>query len=376
MNKSLAIVATHPIQYYAPIYRELAKTPGLELKVFYGKIPSAEEQGVQFNKAFNWDVDLLSGYSYSVGEEGSQELLKGMHDGKWMAVLAHGWFDPYSKRFVSEAFRNRVPVMVRGDSHLQTQRPLWKKILKYPVYRALLPKMAACLAVGTWSEDYYAYYGVPRAKIIRSSHCVDNEWFKKRAEELKPQRQALRKNWNIQDDSFVFLFAGRMSPMKRIPDFLAAFQGLQLKHRKVHALLVGDGPDFDRIKAVGAQFSNVTFTGFLNQTEIVKAYAASDVLVLPSNAEETWGLVVNEALCFDLKCVVSDQVGCSVDIILPGNNGLVYPCGDVEKLKGVMDEILEMGPDTPERAAQRKKILDRHACRSAVEGILTGLAKC
>ena len=40
----------------------------------------------------------------------------------------------------------------------------------------------------------------------------------------------------------------------------------------------------------------VHFTGFLNQSQMVDAYVASDCLVLPSDGRETWGLVVNEAM--------------------------------------------------------------------------------
>ncbi len=65
MSFRLAIVISHPIQYYAPIYRELAKLPGLELKVFF-----ACDWGVQpsldpgFGQTFAWDVPLLEGYAH------------------------------------------------------------------------------------------------------------------------------------------------------------------------------------------------------------------------------------------------------------------------------------------------------------------------
>jgi glycosyltransferase involved in cell wall biosynthesis len=60
-----------------------------------------------------------------------------------------------------------------------------------------------------------------------------------------------------------------------------------------------------------------TFAGFLNQTEISKAYVAADCLVLPSDSGETWGLVVNEALASGLPCIVSEQCGCTEDLIGP-----------------------------------------------------------
>ncbi len=62
----LAVVTTHPIQYYAPLFRLLAKEPGIELKVFYTW--SQSQQGakydIDFGKMIEWDIPLLDGYSY------------------------------------------------------------------------------------------------------------------------------------------------------------------------------------------------------------------------------------------------------------------------------------------------------------------------
>ena len=75
-----------------------------------------------------------------------------------------------------------------------------------------------------------------------------------------------------------------------------------------------------------------TFAGFLNQTQIADAYAAADVLVLPSDYGETWGLVVNEAMASGLPAIVSDAVGCAPDLVLPGRTGLRHPLGDTAAL--------------------------------------------
>jgi glycosyltransferase involved in cell wall biosynthesis len=80
-------------------------------------------------------------------------------------------------------------------------------------------------------------------------------------------------------------------------------------------------------------FPNASFAGFLNQTEISKAYVAADVLVLPSDYSETWGLVVNEAMASGLRCIVSDHCGCAWNLS-DMNGNQTYPCGDVSALSG------------------------------------------
>ena len=70
---------------------------------------------------------------------------------------------------------------------------------------------------------------------------------------------------------------------------------------------------------------DVVFAGFMNQSEISRAYAAADIFALVSGWHETWGLVVNEAMNFDLPVVVSDKVGCAADLVHHAENGYVFP---------------------------------------------------
>src|SRR5579862_6856120 len=58
----LGILTSHPIQYYTPWFRALAKR--MDLEVFYAHRPGPVQQGEGFGKSFDWDVDLLSGYTY------------------------------------------------------------------------------------------------------------------------------------------------------------------------------------------------------------------------------------------------------------------------------------------------------------------------
>jgi glycosyltransferase involved in cell wall biosynthesis len=83
----------------------------------------------------------------------------------------------------------------------------------------------------------------------------------------------------------------------------------------------------------------VRFLGFLNQSKIPGAYAASDVLVLPSEYE-TFGMVVSEAMACGLPAIVSDHVGARFDLIDGHGTGIVYPAGNVDSLAGVLHEIL------------------------------------
>ena len=69
-----------------------------------------------------------------------------------------------------------------------------------------------------------------------------------------------------------------------------------------------------------------------NQTEMPSAYAAADILVLPSDRRETWGMVVNEAMASGLPAVVAEAVGCVPDLVRCGVTGFSYAARDIGAL--------------------------------------------
>lgn len=80
------------------------------------------------------------------------------------------------------------------------------------------------------------------------------------------------------------------------------------------------------------------------RSEIGRAYAAADALVLPSDAKETWGLVVNEAMASGLPCVVSAACGCADDLLLPFRPDLCFPTGNIEALVQSLTSVMKDPP--------------------------------
>jgi glycosyltransferase involved in cell wall biosynthesis len=106
-------------------------------------------------------------------------------------------------------------------------------------------------------------------------------------------------------------------------------------------MFVGDGESRAEMEAWVAKegVRGVHFAGFRNQSELPEVLTAADVFVLPSKLE-TWGLVVNEAMCFALPVVVTDKVGAGGDLVRHGVNGFVYPVGDVDALAAHLRQLL------------------------------------
>ena len=134
-------------------------------------------------------------------------------------------------------------------------------------------------------------------------------------------------------------------------------------------LMVGDG----ELRADCEAFARehclpVTFAGFLNQCEMPGAYAAADCLVLPSDHGETWGLVVNEAMACGLPAIVSDRVGCHPDLVIEGQTGHVFPCGDAAALA----QVMRQSAADPERLATMGRSAQEHVQRYSISGLVGG----
>ncbi|MCH9014179.1 MAG: glycosyltransferase family 4 protein [Gemmatimonadetes bacterium] len=117
----------------------------------------------------------------------------------------------------------------------------------------------------------------------------------------------------------------------------------------------------------------VYFFGFRNRLELPKFYAASDIFVLPS-LRETWGMVVNEALCFGLPVIVSDQVGSAEDLVRHGYNGLIFPNGNVEALASSIKSLMELSEEDKILMGRRsKELIKGWSQRDLAESLATYL---
>jgi glycosyltransferase involved in cell wall biosynthesis len=372
----LAVLTSHSIQYYAPLFRELAKVVDLHV-LFAHRATPAEQAKAGFGTPFAWDVDLTSGYAHSYLENvarrpGTDRFLGcdtpdiGCHlrAGRFQVLLVLGWHLKSYLQGVLAAKRLGIPVMVRGDSHLLTPRSPFKKALKALAYPTLLRFFDAALYVGQRSRAYYTHYGYPPDRLFFSPHCVDTPWFSARA--TVEERQRLRDQYGVAPETLLVLFAGKLVPFKRPADVVAAVARCRARGLKAEILVAGSGELETDLKATAAAARvPLHLLGFRNQTEMPAAYAAADCLVLPSDGRETWGLVANEALACGRPIVVSDACGCAPDLAKDGHVGRTFPTGHAEALADAIGTLAASPPSSSAIAA----LSQTYGIEAAVNGI-------
>lgn len=351
--KKLAIVITHPIQYYVPVFRLLAKK--CLLKVFYtwgeGGVEKKYDPG--FGKEIEWDLPLLDGYDYKLLNNISTE--PGSHHGKGIinpdiineiekfspdSILVYGYI--YHSHFkVMRHFKGKIPIWFRGDSTLLDEVSPIKKKIKKVYLNWVYKKIDLAFYVGTNNRSYFKTYGLASNQLVFAPHAIDNERF---SEDRSSEALELRHDLGIAPSETLILFAGKLEGKKNPEFLLDSF--LKLKEEKdfsnsqnIHLLFVGNGILEQKLKSKSMPHNDkIHFMDFQNQLRMPVIYQASDIFCLPSKGPgETWGLAVNEAMASGKTIIVSNKVGCAIDLVQ--DNGFIFQHNDfqdfIEKLKGL-----------------------------------------
>jgi glycosyltransferase involved in cell wall biosynthesis len=391
MANRLAVVLSHPIQYYSPWFRWIRSRTQVEFRVFYlWDFGLARRHDPHFGTSFEWDVDLLSGCESefvpnSAKRPGAEHFLgfnnpditKRLSDWRPQAVLLFGYKWATHLRVIAWATTHRIPLMFRGDSHL-----LGRNVPPFRVrvaLRMLYSRFASFLCVGAANRQYFEAFGVPSRKIFFAPHSVDATLFDGGDGAHHEAARQLRAKLGIRADTTVVLFAGKLVAAKQPRELLEAFQRLNIDNSAL--VFVGDGAEKEKIQIIASEYvgnAKVYFLPFANQTEMPSRYLLADLFVLPSRGlYETWGLAVNEAMHMGIPCMVSNLVGCQRDLVTHGTTGWVFDPVKEDSLAAVLSEAIgDLRSDSRRLAIVDavKARISGYTFEKTTEGLLAALA--
>ncbi|OHE89378.1 MAG: hypothetical protein A3G75_02405 [Verrucomicrobia bacterium RIFCSPLOWO2_12_FULL_64_8] len=384
----LAIVLSHPTQYYGPWFRWLRAHTGLEFRVYYlWDFGITRRKDREFGTSFAWDIDLLGGYDSEFVPNISMapgtarfrglrnpELIPRLTAWRPQAVLLFGYrYEPHL-RTIAWCRRQRIPLIFRGDSHL-LGRPRLSSIKRLAL-RALYRRFAAVTYVGAANRAYFEAFGVPAERLFFAPHAVDHERFDPRRPEIQNAARQLRASLNLAPGRPVILFSGKLVPRKQPGALVEAF--LSLTRGAATLLLAGEGMAKASLEVRAAQVpdADVRFLPFANQSEMPARYLLADVFALPSHGHsETWGLAVNEAMHMGVPCLVSDVVGCQRDLVTDGETGWVFRVGDQAHLAAKLREALAaLETETDRFKARVAQRIAGYTYERATAGLLQAVA--
>lgn len=388
----LAIVVSHPIQYYANFYRRLALESSICLRVFFcSDIGVRPYHDRDMGVTISWASDLLSGYDHVFLQEAScihntsffsinnRSVGTALRSFSPDVVVVHGYAQITMLRVMLWCRASGVPTMMISDSELLHDRPWYLRLAKRVILPLVFARHSAFLNVGSRTDEYLSHYGVPERKMFRSPYPIDEPSLRPVAYCRKNSRTEGRRKFCLSGDALVFLFVGKLIYRKRPADIISAFAMLarSLSHKfNVVAMFAGNGEMRSELEEQARLMAlHCLFLGFVNVDNLSELYSAADVLVHPAE-EEAYGIVLTEAAFMGLPLIASDRVGAvgPTNTARDGENAIVYPCGNIEALAAAMRRLAEDSELRRRMGEASLRISGELGIRRSVRGVLEALS--
>jgi len=219
----------------------------------------------------------------------------------------------------------------------ETENPV-----KFLLKKLVVKHASTIFGNGTVAKLYFSKkFGYNPDKIFSQYLTVDIKKIMDLGRQKEFLRKNIRKKFNIHNDKKVIIYSGRLIKGKNVDLIIKAISVLKNKQEYV-LLILGDGEEKQNLINLANTLNvHLRITGFISeQEELFKYYYAGDVLILPSY-NESWGLVVNEAMAAGLPVIVSDECGSSLDLVRNGENGFVIHAGSFEDIAKAIEKVFE-----------------------------------
>lgn len=366
--KKLAIVITHPIQYYAPWFKLLASRGHVQLKVFYTWSQAAETvKDRTFGREIKWDIPLLDGYDYEFIENVSKkpgshhffgidcpELIDTLKVYAPNAILFFGWnFKSHLKAM--RHFKGKVPVWFRGDSTLLDEHGGYKTKLRRLVLKKVYSYVDRAFYVGQANKAYFLAHGLKEKQLILAPHAVNNAHFYDTAQNYDQQAEQWKKELGLKNDIITVVFAGKFETKKQ-PELLveAVIEANKRRAVTIALILIGNGPLEEQLNLKVEPYDFITMLPFQNQSRMPLVYRMASIFCLPSKGPgETWGLAINEAMASSRPVIVTDKVGGEQDLLIDGHNGYRF---DHSNRNALVDILVGLDKDNLNVMGQNARV--------------------
>jgi len=337
----IGVITPTPTPYRDPFWNEVARQPDVELDVYYCSA-GTKDRPWDVSWSLDFRAEVLPGRNLAAwrGMDGycfwNPGLRRRLRDGRYDALIFGGYNHVTMLSGIRYAIRHRIPYFLMNEVYLAQPRRWWRRVIKGMPLRYIVRNATGFFPTGTLAAEYLEHYGASARDMCPCPNVPDVDAYWRLALELSRERSALRAEAGLGEEPVV-LFVGRLIPLKQVDTLLRAFSSV-VKGRPARLVVLGDGPIRPELESLAAALGiaeQVCFRGFLAPEELPKWYAMSDLFVLPSS-DETWSVVVLEALASGLPVVVTKLVGCYADVVVNPAVGTVVPPCDATALAAAM----------------------------------------
>ncbi|MCE5198289.1 MAG: glycosyltransferase family 4 protein [Armatimonadota bacterium] len=331
---SILIVNSIPSHHIVPVAEALYRLLGDNLRVVFNE-PVDDER-----KAMGWN-DNWRDYPWIIrtweSEHANAEFHRLVDESD--ALVCSEYYTYGNPEWIRRRLANSQLCFTYCERHWKPSRKLWTlkptltdrpRIIRLPIhYYRLLKHMRIAqsmnadkchmLAMGAYAAWDEARIGMFHNRMWTWGYFVEDSTSKR----------------SEPGDIATILWAGRMLDWKCVDTLLYALAEVKERGLRFRAKIVGDGPERDYLVKLQNDLhlsSEVEILPFMKSGEIRLLMAQTDIYVLPSNYEEGWGAVINEAMTEGCAVIACDGAGAAPVLINHGDNGFRFPVCSVKDL--------------------------------------------
>ena len=313
-------------------------------------------------------VGFELGIPYNVPKPKSYEVfLKHLKDCDIVHVHGHPYLSSFTAVKVAKKFSK--PIVLTQHNTFIEYGGFWdiaEKLNDFFVGRSILKAPDKIIVVSKATLNYVLSLGADPRKIEVLYNGVDLDRFKT----AKMPKGDARKSLRIPEDHFVILTVRRLVYKNGIDSLLESAKIAVEKNPRLLFLVIGNGPDFEKVNAKIREFrleKNFRLLGFVPDSYLLRYYNASDVFVLPSKSGEGMPLVLLEAMACGLPTVATNVGG--VPEIINEKCGKIVPPNDAQSLAEALVDLSHKNL-SHHRERIRKIAEERHDWNRNVERLI------
>jgi glycosyltransferase involved in cell wall biosynthesis len=367
------IISPHVV----PLFERLAQQPGISLRVYFlAESDRNRRWATAIDRSFDYEV--LPHWAIRFGRTDlntffvNPTVVSVLQRDGFDVLISVGWDSLAALAGFALCKITRKPFVLWSGSTVN--EPSWRRSLTLPVVKQVVRGSNSWIAYGSRAREYLVRLGAAADRVFLAYNTVDVDWYRARANELRPGRDVIRQELGLGDGPVV-LYVGQLIARKGALDLLAAHELVLQRVPGAQVVFVGYGPLEGELRARVAErhVSGVHLAGHVPIPDLPRYYVAADIFVLPSH-EEVWGLVLNEAAASALPLIATDRTGAAPDLIEPGRNGQIVAAGDPRRLASAVVEVLarrtEMGAASLQIIASRTYAQNVGAILNAIEAAI------
>ena len=229
-----------------------------------------------------------------------------------------------------------------------------------PLLRRWLSRLDGKIAVSKPAMEFVSRYLPGDYQIIPNG--IDIEHFSPKVPPIE----------GFNDSKLNILFVGRLEKRKGVDCLLAAYGEVKRQFPDVRLIVVGPGTrlrsKYERLVHKN-KLTDVVFTGFVSASDLPRYYQRADIFCAPASKGESFGIILLEAMASG-KPVVASSIEGYASLLNDGEEGLLFPVGDVEALAQALLQLLNSKSLRHEMGEKGRNKAEKYSWASVTQRVL------